>query len=429
MGFILPEKQGTRKHFLFMKIWRLKREAEKRFHGGHPWVYSNELMESPKGLPPGDEVLLKDAGGEKTLARGYGNPHSLIAFRALTRNPREAGESLEMVLETRLRTAWEWRVRHGLESASFRWAYAESDGVPGLILDRFLLEGGKQVIVAQPQTAGAERWIEALEALIPKIAGEASIVIRGDAGARTLEGIPARETKVIQGEGDLSSVFIQIRNTEPKKPNLLFAADLLSGQKTGFFLDQTAHIQAAANLFQAGPRKRVRVLDLFSHAGQWGILLGKAFQDRGLQVEVVAMDSSQKALELAKAGFQKNGIQGSTIKADLLESFQGPPGGAFDLVICDPPALIPSKKDLANGVRAYRKVFGKAWSLVAPGGSMVASSCSYHMDRVLFRQALSRAIGEDPHAFLELRGGNWDHPGILGFPEADYLKLAWVERR
>jgi 23S rRNA G2069 N7-methylase RlmK/C1962 C5-methylase RlmI len=270
-------------------VWTLRAGADKRFRAGHPWVYSNELAHSPRGaaqrpVAPGDPVELRDAAG-RFLARGYGHPGTLIAFRALSRDPAEAEPWGEAALLARLRRAAALRHGLGLGAVSHRLVFGEADDLPGLVVDRYRLappdaaagERGPagiaaQVLAVQAHTAGAERLQEPLLAALEALVTEehaadprhpdwahTAVVLRNDAGARRLEGLPDDAVRVARPGPGLALTPARVltapvagdgRSAGPPGPAVL-QADLLGGQKTGLFLDQAANLRLAAGLLAA----------------------------------------------------------------------------------------------------------------------------------------------------------------------------------
>lgn len=414
-------------------VWRLKSGEDRRFRSGHPWVYSNELAESPKGLAPGAPVELRDAGG-KFLARGYGNPHSLIAFRTLTRQEADTDPWSQAFILARLQRARDLRALVGLTGVSHRLCFGEADGLPGLVIDHYVLADGPAVHVIQCHTAGADallpQTLEALRHLDP----EAGVVLRNDLGVRKLEGLTVDEPRVLSevrhsagapsGTASLDRAKILVRGLAGR--NLTFTTDLLNGQKTGFFLDQAANIRLAWDRIQGlESQSPLRVLDLFCYVGQWSAHFAQGFAASNRRVHATLADASQAALATAKANVQAAGGEATVLQADLLETL--PLKEAFDVVICDPPALIKARKDIPQGKHAYGALFGRSLERVRPGGIWVACSCSGLLSEEDFSEVLSKAIRRAGRSVRWIgRGGPApDHPWLAEFPEGRYLK-AWV---
>lgn len=408
-----------------MQLWRLRRGADRRFRAGHPWVYSNELAESPKGIAPGELVELCDAGGG-FLGRGHGNPSSLIALRALSRDRGELDPLGAEGLARRLGRASALRLALGLGGTSHRLVFAEGDGLPGLVVDSYALSDMSRVLVVQAHTAGMDAALPAILDALGGLCPGAGLVVRNDVGARALDGIsvePPRVARCPPGV-DLSSVRIRVAGLE-------LEADLEGGQKTGFFLDQAANLALAAErlagLEAREPGTAVRVLDLCCYVGQWGAYLARAISARGRRAHVTLVDSSARALEVAARNVAGQGADVEPVRADVLRELTALPTGGFDLVVADPPALIGRRKDVPQGTHAYLQLFTQAVRLVRPGGGLVACSCSALLEEAAFDAALAKAARRNDRTVRWIaRGGQApDHPVLLEFPEGRYLKC-WV---
>ncbi len=408
-------------------VWRLQSGLDRRFRAGHPWVYSNELQGSPKGIEAGAPVELQDAGG-KFLARGFGNPSSLIAFRALSRNPDEVEPWSLEALRSKLESAALLRQSLGYSQYSYRLVFGEADGLPGLIIDRFVLEAQQpgQVFVIQAHSAGGDRMIPQLvEALETLTAGKrAGIVVRNDVGVRKLEGLEEQEPRVLREVPgiDLSRCRIRVRPAWGTDPTI-FEVDLVNGQKTGFFLDQTANVALWANLWKPELRK-IRILDLCCYVGQWGAQLTRAYRAQGIEVELTGVDASETALELARKNVEAQGARFTAMKGDILTDLTGLADRSFDLVIVDPPALIKGRKAIPAGTHAYLQVNTQAFRLVAERGAVVSCSCSALLEEESLLQQLSKAAYRNRRQVRWVaRGGQApDHPVLAEFGEGRYLK-------
>ncbi len=435
--------------------WQLKSGLDRRFRSGHPWVFSNELSASPKGIQPGAPVELVDQQGN-FLAWGYGSPSSLISFREFSRHPEES-DALEVSgLLRRFRFCLELRVAAGLLDSSFRWVFGESDGLPGLILDRYLLADeksqsalstGAQVLVLQAHTAGIERLkpviLEALEAFLrneEKRLGswdQTAIVIRDDVSTRKLEGLSAPEegTTVVRDPlGVLKSSEQRIRVLDPLHPGpgsvAGFWCDLKSGQKTGFFLDQRTNVGIATQLLKSAfaGQKKLRILDLCTYVGQWSTRLVGAAQGMGMEtLEVTLVDASARALALASRNVAQWGVESRTIQGDVLKDLKVLADESFDVVIADPPAFVKSRKDIGPGSHAYLQLNTQAIRVLKrKGGLLVSCSCSAQFDEETMQKTLAKAAQRN-RSFVRYvaRGGMTpDHPMRPEFPEGHYLK-AW----
>jgi 23S rRNA (cytosine1962-C5)-methyltransferase len=309
-----------------------------------------------------------------------------------------------------------------------------------LIIDRYRIAGSpaSQVLVVELSTAGMDRSLPAvLEALAQLVVQEAAssgmppwsetgVLVDQEGAMRQMEELvllPKTWHRPLQVEG--ASILTA---PGPVGEPLAFQVNLLEGQKTGFFLDHSANLDLAERLLLAKVRsqqpKRVRILDLFCYAGQWSARLSAALARQGIPCEVTAVDSSQKALDLAKQNIAAHGGAVQPVRMDIVEQLANLEGGGFDVVICDPPALVKRRKDLPKSVRAYQKVNREALRRVTPGGLIFTCSCSGLLDEDGFRDMLGHA------AFQAGRGVRWvarggqgpDHPVSAVFPEGRYLK-------
>ena len=408
-----------------MQVWRLRKGADRRFRAGHPWAYSNELAESPKGIAPGELVELCDAGGA-FLARGHGNPSSLIAFRTLSRDRTEIDPLGAEGLARRLARAHDLRRALGLSETSHRLVFAEGDGLPGLVIDSYALADRSRVLVVQAHTAGMDRALPAIDAALEAMFPGAGLVVRSDVGARALDGVPVEPPRVVRSPGgmDLAAARIRVAGLE-------LETDLAGGQKTGFFLDQAANLALAAErLAGIGAREPgapARVLDLCCYVGQWGAYLARAIALRGGRAQVTLVDSSARALEVAARNVAAQGADVEPVRADVLRDLGAMPAGSFDVVIADPPALIGRRKDVPQGTHAYLQLFTQAVRLLRPGGGLVACSCSALLEEAAFDGALAKAARRNERTvrFVARGGQAPDHPVLLEFPEGRYLKC-WV---
>lgn len=425
-------------------VWKLRVGADKRVRSGHPWVFSNELSESPKGHPAGAPVELQDSRGQ-FVARGYGNPHSLISFRALSFSPQEKEPASYAALQAKLLTAWRMRKNLGFKG-SFRLCFGESDYLPGLVLDYYLVEHQgqrSQVFAAQVVAAGISTALYDVtlffEQLVEKARAEGlceiswqqtAVVLRNDVGVRKLEGLTVDEPKIVKAVDhlDLKKVDILL-NAASDDSVLPMSCDLFQGQKTGFFLDQTHNISLAVKLFkswaEAKNLKTVRVLDLCCYVGHWSTQITKALRDQGVDVEVHLADISKTALEFAKGNAERQGARVVIHEMDVTEGLGSLPTQQFDIVIADPPAFIKAKKDIPIGKHAYLKMNTHAFRLVSKDGFVASCSCSGLLEEEEFRDAIRKAALRNSSEMRSvLRGGHAaDHPTLMQFPEGFYLKM------
>jgi 23S rRNA (cytosine1962-C5)-methyltransferase len=384
-------------------VVRLKPKANARaIRHGFPWAYENEMVidRRTKGLTPGAIAVLEDAEREP-LGLVTVNPGSKIFCRVLD-------QDLEAVIDQawfarRLSAALAHREQM-YDAPFYRLVHAESDGLPGVVIDRF-----GDTAVVQPNAAWADQRIETLAAALGEVTGISNIVMNGTGRVRGLEGLE-EETKVMAG--DVSGLI------EVSMNGATYMADLLGGQKTGLFFDQRPN-HAFAQRLVGGKR----VLDVFSHVGGFGLAALAAGAS-----EAVAVDSSAPALELARQGAVAMGAEDrfSSRKGDaftVLEALASE-GVTYDVVICDPPAFAPSKQALERGLRAYERLARLAAPLVAEGGYLGLCSCSHAADLGKFRTSSARGIGRAGRQAQLIHTGfaGADHPLMPQLAESGYLK-------
>ena len=381
----------------------LKRGEDARLRAGHVWVFANEVdvARSPlTGFEPGEVCVIVAAGG-KPVGVGYVNPHSLICARLVVRgveHPLDAS-----LLTHRLQVALALRERLHAEPY-YRLLYGESDGVPGLTLDRF-----DDVIVAQATTAGIERLKPDIEAAVRKVVKPRALIWKNDAGIRALEGLVDYADV---GFGDPPGAL------RVREGGIEFAVDAIGGQKTGWFYDQRANRDALAPYVRGA-----RVLDMFAYLGAWG-LRATAMGAR----EVVCVDASASAVKLIAQSAERNGLA-DRVRAERADAFDFLKAVRerrehFDAVILDPPAFVKRKKDFKEGSLAYRRINELAMQVLSRDGILVTCSCSYHMPRAALLDAVqkgARHLDRNVQVLLQLQQAP-DHPVHPAIPETDYLK-------
>lgn len=396
-----------------MKIWHLKKGADRRMRQGHPWAFASELAHSAKEVRAGEVVELRDAA-DKFLAFGYASPRSQICFRRLSSRSKDKDVFSRAFFVERLKKARDLRDSAGWSSASHRWIYGEADGVPGLIVDVFLSPEGQRTLVVQSSTAGVESALPEFYSALDEF-GSFGVIESPTSSRRRLEGLEIGERRVVRGEVLSKKLVLQ--------HGLTLECDLIGGQKTGFFLDQQWNAGLMRRLLAAGsPGRRLRVLDICCYVGQWGAHAAHALGG----AEVTLVDVSMPALELAEANVRAAGGDAEVICGDALGVLAELPEGQFDVVICDPPAFVKKKNDLAQGLQAYVKLNRDALRRVAPGGLLVTCSCSGLVRSEDWHSVLQQAGGKSGRMFQILaRGGHGpDHPVRPEFPEGEYLKCA-----
>jgi 23S rRNA (cytosine1962-C5)-methyltransferase len=385
----------------------LRAGEDRRVRAGHPWAFSNEILmdAETKALPAGSLVTLRTPGGEP-LGLATFNPHSLIAARLLSSNPEAVVDAL--FIGRRLARAQALRDRL-VGVPYYRLIHAEADGLPGLIVDRF-----GDALVVQVNSAGMDRLapvlLEALEAEL----SPATIVLKNDSPVRELEGL-TREVTVAKGNGG---------PIELVENGVKFVADLSEGQKTGWFYDQRDNRR-----FMAGLSRDANVLDVYSYSGGFGVLAATQGARSAICIDrsAAALDAARQAASLNKVEplvtFQKSEAFAA------MEALGGTHARKFEVVICDPPAFVKSRKDLKSGAQGYRKMVRLAAPLVSSGGFLFVASCSHLVDPVLFAEQVRRGLrdGERTGRILLSSGAALDHPVHPSLPETAYLKALTLQ--
>lgn len=381
----------------------LKRGEETRLRAGHLWVFSNEVdvKRSPlTDFEPGEPCVIIDAH-DKALGVGYVNPASLIAARLVNRGIEHAFDASLIV--HKLKIALGLRERLYAEPY-YRLVFGETDGLPGLVVDRY-----GDVLVGQIATAGMERMKDAIAAALVKVVKPAAIVWKNDVGVRAMEGLPSYADI---GYGELSAPVVA------REGGLDFRIDPIGGQKTGWFYDQRSNRDQLAAYVRGK-----RVLDVFSYLGAWGLRAAAAGASA-----VVCVDASASAVETIVYNAAHNGLaeRVRAVKADAFEYLKSlrEAHEHFDVVILDPPAFVKRKKDFAEGRLAYRRINEMAMQILAKDGILITASCSYHMSRAALLDAVqqgARHLDRNVQVLSQLQQAP-DHPVHPAIPETDYLK-------
>lgn len=385
----------------------LKPDRYKPVRQRHPWIFSGAIQRVGGAPTPGDLVAIRTQGGDY-LATGYYNPQSQIRARLLTWDERETlGPAF---WRGRLTHALALRQALALEPATtaYRLVNAEADGLPGLIVDRY-----GDYVVLQSLTMGIEKRKTWLVDALWDLLQPAGILERSDVNVRSKEGLgPA--VGLLRGAPPPDQLLIQ-------ENGLAYYVDVWRGHKTGHYLDQRdnrAHVTEPC--FVAGRR----VLNVFAYTGGFGVYAGV----RGAQA-VTHVDGSAELLAQAQANMRLNGLdrrQDEYITADafeLLRHFRDS-GRRFDLIILDPPKFAHSQADVLAATRGYKDLNWLACRLLEPGGWLATFSCSGLVSAELFQKVVFGAAldaGRDAQIIHTLTQGP-DHPILLSFPEAAYLK-------
>lgn len=385
----------------------LKPDREKPVRQGHPWIFSGAIQRLPEQAQDGDIVAVSDARGA-WLAQGYLNRASQIQVRLLSWDSKEIID--EHFWRRKLRQSI--LARHELsmsgETTAYRLVNAESDYLPGLVVDRY-----GSVLVMQVGTLGIELRKRELANLLLELTDCSSVIERSEMAIRRQEGL-----------GDASGLLAGVAPAEQvtvRELGLQFYVDLLSGQKSGFYMDQRFNRQRVASYCAGGD-----VLNAFSYTGAFAVhALAQGART------VINVDTSVEALELGEANLRLNGFDPDTqtenIAGDLFEvlrDWRNAGKQRFDLIILDPPKFAQSKGNLERALRGYKDINLLAMGLLKPGGFLATFSCSGLVSADLFQKVVFGAAVDAgrPVQILEWLRQASDHPVAITFPEGEYLK-------
>lgn len=384
------------------------KKQENTIKTGHPWIYADEIIEQSESIKNGSIV---DVFGKKEnyLGSGFYSEASKIRIRLLGNNANETYD--DAFFQRKVKYALQYRkdVMHD-DWKACRLIHGESDGLPGLTVDRY-----NSILVSQVESFGTELHKDVIyDALIKQLAdmGEAieGIYERNEGELRKKEGL--EQYKGWYGEKYPSSTV-----TEIIENGIYYEVDVENGQKTGFFLDQKYNRRQVAKL-----AKGKTVLDCCTHTGSFALNAAK-----GGAKSVLAMDISDYALEMAEKNAKRNGLELSFRQGDVFEVLTDlkKEHAFFDFIILDPPAFTKSRKTFHNAKKGYREINADAMRLLPRGGYLATASCSHFMPKEEFEKMLCEAANDAGVSIrmIEQRGAAPDHPVNPCIPETEYLKF------
>ena len=401
-----------------MKTIRLRDGKERSLLRRHPWIFESAIARG--GADPGETVRVESHAGE-FLAWAAFSPTSKIRARAWSFDAAQRidADFFTAAVERAVRA----RERFDLPSDGMRLVHGESDGLPGLIVDRY-----GDTLVAQFLSSGAERWKPVLADALLSATGLTRLYERSDASGRALEGL-AQTTGWLRGDGPTELTV--------REHGWRLGVDIATGHKTGFYLDQRdSRGKFAAYAQRLGFRQ---VLNCFCYTGGFTVAALSGMRAAGVLGEgahVTSIDSSGPALDRARANVELNGFaadSASFLDADVnasLRSF-GAAGRRFDAIVLDPPKFAPTIKHAERAARAYKDINRLALSILEPGGVLFTYSCSGGIAPELFHKIVASAgIDARVDGYISERlGGAPDHPMTINFPEGEYLKGLVVVRK
>jgi len=377
----------------------LRKNEDRRIVSGHPWVFSNEIRET-KGDPViGDVVELIAASGV-SLGVGFYNPHSLIAFRLLSKTIEEVDAGF---FRRRIQEAAALRERLYPGADACRLVHGEGDFLPGLVVDRF-----GRFLSVQAFAYGMDIRLPVICDVLEALVHPAGIVERNESPLRTLEHLPQKKGVL---RGVVAPAIIE-------EHGIQYKVDLLEGQKTGFFLDQRENRATIARYSNGAS-----VLDCFCNDG--GFALNAA---RGGAAAVLGIDASADAVGRARANALHNRLERVEFEEnDVFERLKELQSGnmRFDVIVLDPPSFTKSRKNVQTAKKGYREIHERAIQLLHKGGTLLTASCSHHIEPEVFLSLVEDAAQRTGRnvQLLDWRGAAPDHPTLPAVPETRYLKF------
>lgn len=376
---------------------RINKKGVDRWKAGHPWIYQADLEKIPEQLQGGEVVRVEDHRGW-LLGQAFFSKDSKISLRWLAWDDTVIDEDF---FRTRLQAADALRRRALPDETAYRVVHGEADQLPGLVVDRF----GDYLSVQFLHKATEQRK-DLIAGLLMEQFKPKAIVNRSDANVRRLEGLEP-EKGMLRGELPGPIAY--------REGHITYEVDLMTGQKTGAFLDQRDnHVMSAEWAFG-------EALDCFSYAGGFALQLALKAKN------VTAVEISESACALITANAKRNKLENVNVVAanafDFLRDTLDE-GKKFDTIVLDPPSFAKNKGAIEAAVRGYKEINLRAMQLLNPGGILITASCTHHVDEERFEEMLDSAAADAKRRvqIVEKRGAGKDHPVLLGLRETRYLK-------
>lgn len=366
---------------------------------GHDWVFTGEVLKVFGDPADGDVISLKD-GKDKLIGSAIYNSKSQIVARRFSRQRQDLDADF---FDRRIKQAVDYRVRRGINPTLCRVVWSESDGLPGVIIDRY----GDHVVL-QTLTLAMDLRKQLIVDSIIKVVGRVTVIERNDAAIRRAEGM-TEVTGVLNGHAPSATVALALNG-------LRFEVDLLEAQKTGFYLDQLQHYRAVAE--QARGR---RVLDCFTSQGAFALACAAAGAET-----VIAVEASADSLAAARANAERNALKVNWVEQDVFAFLRSAENAEaqYDLIILDPPSFTKTKGGLHNALRGYRELHVRAFKLLSKDGMLATFSCSHHVSESAFGQMIADSLVDARRSARRLRRFEQalDHPVLPTLPETEYFK-------
>ncbi len=367
---------------------------------GHDWVYSSDVLKIFGEPADGEVVSLKD-GKDRMLGSAIYNSRSQIVARRFSRQRQALDADF---FKRRIELALAYRRRQGVDPRLCRLVWSESDGLPGVVVDRY-----GDCLVLQTLTLAMDQRKETLVEALRETVQPQVIVERNDAPIRRAEGMDAA-TGVLYGEAAPVEILVD---------GVRFEIDVLHGQKTGFYLDQMENYRRVAA--HASGR---RVLDCFSNHGAFALACAKAGA-----AAVTAVEISAEGAKAIRANAERNGLPLRVVEANVFDFLNAETDARYDLVILDPPSFTKNREKLNDALRGYKEIHLRALKLLSPHGLLATFSCSHHISAPVFAGMLGDALVDAKKSARQIKTfqQGLDHPILVNLPETGYLKGLLVE--
>ena len=377
---------------------------------GHDWVFASEILKVFGKPADGDVISVKD-GKDHLIGSAIYNSKSQIVARRFSRRKQDLDLDF---FKRRIAQATEYRARRQVDPNLCRVVWSESDGLPGVILDRY-----GDYFVLHTLTLAMDLRRETIANAITDIFGKVAIIERNDAPIRRAEGLELR-IGLLKGAAPTTPLVVQIDGTRQRAP-LQFEIDLLHGHKTGFYLDQLPNYPIVAD-YAAGRR----VLDCFANQGAFALACARAGA-----AEVTGVEASAESLALAQKNTQHNELRGNWIEQDVFQFLRAAEKAEaqYDLIILDPPSFTKAKGGLRDALRGYRELHVRAFKLLSKDGLLATFSCSHHVNETVFAETIAEALVDARRSARRLRLFEQapDHPVLPTLPETEYFKGMLLE--
>ena len=371
---------------------------------GHDWVFSSEVLKAFGNPADGDVISLKD-GRDRLIGSAIYNSKSQIVARRFSRQRQDLDLNF---FKRRIAQASEYRDRRNVDPKLRRIVWSESDGLPGVVNDRY-----EDYFVLQTLTLAMDLRKNLIVKAIVDLFGDATIIERNDSAVRKAEGLELI-TGVLEGSAPSGPITVEIGT-------LKFNVDLLQAQKTGFYLDQAPNYSVVAN-YAAGRR----VLDCFANQGAFALTCLKAGA-----TDVAAVEENSDNVAAGKRNAERNGLKMRWIEQDVFAFLRGAEKAEaeYDLIILDPPSFTKTKSGLRDALRGYRELHVRAFKLLSKNGLLATFSCSHHVSETAFAQTITDALVDARRSARKLRRFEQalDHPVLPTIPETEYFKGLLLE--